>query len=387
MKCVYHEQQICNSCTLLGLEYSQTLQQKTQTLTALFPDVAIGTFRGVSSPQGGRIRAKLAVSGSLDELQIGFFDDQQKVVPVDQCPLHHVLINDSIAHIRQMIQAARLVPYDPSSDRGELKFVVLTCSPSHQQLMIQFVLRSKEAVDRIRSLWRKMTETERQGIAIMSINIQPARSSAISGREEVAVSEETMLPIRCDVTDTDNRDLLFGPQSFLQTNYEIATALYAAARGMIQSSKAKRVLDLYCGIGAFSLTACSPEQSVVGIDNSENAIACANETVRRSGLSNAEFQCRSLECTSADQLTNRDFDTIICNPPRRGLDAASRALIFAIHPQQVIYSSCNPATLQRDIAELAAKYQIVELYPFDMFPFTPHFEVIALLQRKAVRSW
>ena len=89
MKCVYHEQQICNSCTLLGLEYSQTLQQKTQTLTALFPDVAIGTFRGVSSPQGGRIRAKLAVSGSLDELQIGFFDDQQTVVPVDQCPLHH----------------------------------------------------------------------------------------------------------------------------------------------------------------------------------------------------------------------------------------------------------------------------------------------------------
>jgi 23S rRNA (uracil747-C5)-methyltransferase len=117
--------------------------------------------------------------------------------------------------------------------------------------MIQFVLRSKEAVDRIRSLWRKMTETERQGIVIMSINIQPARSSAISGREEVGVSEQTMLPIRFDVSDTDNRDLLFGPQSFLQTNYEIATALYSAARGMIQSSGAKRVLDLYCGIGAF----------------------------------------------------------------------------------------------------------------------------------------
>jgi 23S rRNA (uracil747-C5)-methyltransferase len=387
MKCAYHEQQICNSCTLLGLEYNLTLQQKTQALATLFPDVAIGAFRGVSSPQGGRIRARLAVSGSLDNLQIGFFDDQQKVVPVDQCPLHHVLINDSIARIRQMIQTARLAPYDPGSDRGELKFVVLTCSPSHQQLMIQFVLRSKESVDRIRSLWRKMTEAERHGIAVMSINIQPARSSAISGREEVVVSEQTMLPIRFDAGNNVNRDLLFGPQSFLQTNYEIASALYAAARGMIQSSEAKRVLDLYCGVGAFSLTACSTEQSVVGIDISENAIACANETVRRSGLSHAEFQCRSLDCTSADQLTNSDFDTIICNPPRRGLDAASRALIFAIHPQQVLYSSCNPATLQRDIAELAGKYQLVELYPFDMFPFTTHFEVLALLQRKAVRSW
>lgn len=387
MKCAYHEQQICNSCTLLGLDYSLTLEQKTRALAALFPDVAISAFRGVSSPQGGRIRARLAVSGSLENLQIGFFDDQQKVVPVDLCPLHHGLINDSVAHVRQMIQTARLIPYDPGSDRGELKFVVLTCSPSHQQLMIQFVLRSKESVDRIRSLWRKMTEAERQGIAVMSVNIQPARSSAISGREEVAVSEQTMLPIRFEVSDTNNRDLLFGPQSFLQTNYEIATELYAAARRIIQSSQSRRVLDLYCGVGAFSLTTCSIEQNFMGIDISENAIACANETVRRSGLSNAEFQCRSLDCTSADQLTNRDFDTIICNPPRRGLDAASRALILAIQPQQVICSSCNPVTLQRDIAELATRYQIVELHPFDMFPFTTHFEVLALLQRKTTRSW
>ena len=76
MKCVYHEQKICSSCTLLGLEYSQTLQQKSQTLAALFPDVPINPFHGVSSPVGGRIRARLAVSGSLSDPQIGFFDDQ-----------------------------------------------------------------------------------------------------------------------------------------------------------------------------------------------------------------------------------------------------------------------------------------------------------------------
>lgn len=382
MKCGYHEQQICNSCTLLGIEYSLTLQQKSQTLAALFPDVPINPFHGVSSPAGGRIRARLAVSGSLNNLQIGFFDDQQKVVPVDQCPLHHSLINVSIPLVCQMIQTAKLVPYDPGTDRGELKFVVLTCSPSHQQLMIQFVLRSKEAVDRIRSLWRKMTEVDRAGIAVMSVNIQPARSSAISGREEVEISENTMLPIRFAVDDAGNRDLLFGPQSFLQTNHEIATALYAAVRKIIQSNHSRRVLDLYCGVGAFSLTACSAEQSVLGIDISENAIACANETIRRNGLTHAEFQCRSLDCTTVDQLANSDFDTIICNPPRRGLDAASRALILAIASPQVVYSSCNPTTLQRDIQALSAKYQIIELMPFDMFPFTNHFEVLALLRRK-----
>ena len=387
MKCVYHEQQICSSCTLLGLEYAQTLQQKSQTLAALFPEVPIAPFHGVSSPVGGRIRARLAVSGSLSDPQIGFFDDQQRVVPVDQCPLHHSRINDSVPHIRQMIQTARLSPYDPGTDRGELKFVVLTCSPSHQQLMIQFVLRSKEAVDRIRTLWRKMPEAERAGIAVISVNIQPARSSAIAGREEVAISEQTMLPINFNVRDAGSCDLLFGPQSFLQTNYEIATALYSGARQIIQSSQARRVLDLYCGSGAFSLTACTSEQSVLGLDISENAIACANETLRRHGFTHAEFQCRSLDCTSADQLTNSDFDTIVCNPPRRGLDAASLALILSIRPRRVLYSSCNPVTLQRNIQELSARYEVLELQPFDMFPFTTHFEVLALLQRRAIRSW
>lgn len=381
MKCVYHEQQICRSCTLLEFEYIQTLQQKSQTLAALFPDVTVHPFRGVGSPAGGRIRARLAVSGSISDLQIGFFDDQQKVVPVDQCPLHHPLINDSIPRIRQMIERAKLCPYDPSTDRGELKFVVLTCSPSHQQLMIQFVLRSKEAVDRIRSLWRRMPEADRTDIAVMSVNIQPARSSAISGREELAISENTMLPIRFQADESSGRDLLFGPQSFLQSNYEIATSLYAAARRMIQSSQAQRVLDLYCGVGAFSLTACSAGQNVLGIDISENAVACANETARRNGVTGAEFQCRSLDCTSADQLTHTDFDTVICNPPRRGLDAASRALILSLNAQQVVYSSCNPMTLQRDVHELSAKYRVVELTPFDMFPYTSHFEVLALLQR------
>ena len=382
MKCDYYEQQICKSCSLLDKEYAQTLQQKAEVLATLFPDVSVGPFRGVSSPQGGRIRARLAVSGSLSDLQIGFFDDQQKVVLVEQCPLHHRMINDSIPGLRQMIQSAKLVPYDPATDRGELKFVVLTCSPSHQQLMIQFVLRSKEAVDRIRTLWRKMTEADRHGIAVMSVNIQPARSSSIAGREEVAISEQTMLPISFNVCDAGSYDLLFGPQTFLQTNFEIATALYSAVRNMIQSSQARRVLDLYCGAGAFSLTACTSEQSVLGLDISENAIACATETLRRNGLTNAEFQCRSLDCTSADQLTNSHFDTIICNPPRRGLDAASLALILSIRPQQVLYSSCNAVTLQRNVQELSTRYQVVELHPFDMFPFTTHFEVLALLRRK-----
>jgi 23S rRNA (uracil747-C5)-methyltransferase len=377
MQCNFYQSQVCRSCTQLHLDYSQTLDDKRHVLSQLFPDVLIHPFRATHSPEGSRIRARLAVTGTLDEISLGFYDDRHQIVPVDQCPLHHPLINQWIDSLRAMIGAAKLTPYEMQTDRGELKFVVLTCSPSHHQLMVQFVLRSREAVDRIRSVWRRMTDEEKKRLPVVSINLQPQRSSAITGREEIAVSEQTALPVRFG-----DRDLLFGPQSFLQTNYEIAQALYAEAGRLIEDRGTSSLLDLYCGVGAFAMTAGAAAESVLGIDVSANAIECAQESVLRNGISKAEFQCRSLECLTADHLADRTFDTIICNPPRRGLDAASVGLIVGLKPETVLYSSCNAVTLHRDLQQLSAAYHVESLYPFDMFPFTTHYEVLAVLSRR-----
>ncbi len=376
MHCEHFQSQRCRSCSLLDNTYTATLQHKQDVLTQLFPESRILPIVPCQDVAGSRIRAKLAVTGTLDNPQIGFFDDQQTLVAVDDCPLHHALINEFTQRLPSIIREARLTPYDMQTDRGELKFVVLTCSPTHQQLMVQFVLRSREAVDRIRSLWRRMRDAEQQSIAAMSVNVQPVRSSTITGAEEIPISDPTNLPIRFGDTE-----LLFGPQSFLQTNYEIAAALYATAGRMLQEHAAENVLDLYCGVGAFSLTACSQTRSVTGIDISNNAIACAEEAVRRNHRHNAQFLCRSLDQFTASELTAHNFDTILCNPPRRGLDIASVTLIQTLKPRLLLYSSCNPVTLRRDLQLLDSDYHLNLLQPFDMFPFTHHFEVLALLLR------
>ena len=376
MHCEHFQSQRCRSCSLLDNTYEATLQHKWHALTQLFPETQILPFVPCLEVAGSRIRAKLAVTGTLDDPQIGFFDDQQTLVAVDDCPLHHPLINEFTQRLPSIIRETRLIPYDMQSDRGELKFVVLTCSPTHQQLMVQFVLRSREAVDRVRSLWRRMSDSSKQTIAVMSINLQPVRSSTIIGTEEIPISEPRNLPIRFGDTE-----LLFGPQSFLQTNHEIAAELYAAAGRMLQEHAAENVLDLYCGVGAFSLTACSHARSVTGIDISSNAIACADEAVRHNHRNNAQFLCRSLDHFRADELTVHNFDTIICNPPRRGLDAAGVTLIQTLKPHMLLYSSCNPVTLRRDIQLLASDYRLRHLQPFDMFPFTHHCEVLTLLLR------
>lgn len=377
MHCGHFQSQRCRSCSQLDNTYNATLRHKQDVLTQLFPETRIDPFVPCREVAGSRIRAKLAVTGVFDNPQIGFFDDQQTIVAVDDCPLHHALINDFTQRLPSLIRETRLMPYDMQTDRGELKFVVLTCSPTHQQLMVQFVLRSREAVDRVRSLWRRMTDAEKHSIAVMSVNVQPVRSSTITGTEEIPISELTNLPIRFGDTD-----LPFGPQSFLQTNYEIAAELYSAAARILEDYAAENVLDLYCGVGAFALTACTHARSVTGIDISSNAIVCADEAVRRNHRHNVQFLCRSLDQFTAAELTTHNFDTIICNPPRRGLDTASVTLIQTLKPRLLLYSSCNPVTLQRDIQLLASDYHLDHLQPFDMFPYTHHFEVMALLFRK-----
>ncbi|MCA9011204.1 MAG: 23S rRNA (uracil(1939)-C(5))-methyltransferase RlmD [Planctomycetaceae bacterium] len=377
LACGYFESRCCRSCTLLEHAYGATLRRKREVLAQLFPITPLAPFVHCEDTAGSRIRAKLAVSGSLTEPQLGFYDDQQTIVPVTDCPLHHPLINEWAQRLPTIIRNTGLTPYDPKCDRGELKFVVLTCSPTHQQLMIQFVLRSREAIDRIRGLWRRMAEAEKHAVPVLSANIQAVRSSRISGSDEISISEQTRLPIRFGVVE-----LLIGPQSFLQTNHEIAVKLYAAAGQLLEQHGAQNVLDLYCGAGAFSLTACASVRSVTGIDSSRNAIDCAREAAARSHLHHAQFLCRGLDQLTTDELAAENFDTVICNPPRRGLDPASVTLIKTLQPRYLIYSSCNPATLQRDAQILAADYELDWLQPFDMFPYTQHFEVLAKLLRR-----
>jgi 23S rRNA (uracil747-C5)-methyltransferase len=377
MFCSFHQNQICGSCTLLQLEYFATLNRKLEVLANLFPGTTIAPFVECEAAVGSRIRARLAITGTLQDPQIGFYDAHQKIVPVDQCPLHHPLINEFTLRLRRVVQQAGLTPYDLQTDRGELKFVVLTCSPSHRQLMVQFVLRSPEAVDRIRRYWRQISDVEKQVVSVVSVNLQPIRSSLITGTQEIAVSLQTTLPFRFGAAE-----LLFGPQSFLQTNYEVAVKLYDAAGQILRDRAADHVLDLYCGVGAFTLTAGSLARSVLGIDISANAIDCATLAAQTNQIRNAEFLCRNLDRLTVDELSQRDFDSLICNPPRRGLDAASVTLIQTLRPECIVYSSCNPITLQRDIQLLSPDYRVQHLQPFDMFPFTQHFEVLALLLRR-----
>lgn len=383
MHCPYFEQQVCRSCQLLDQPYAATLESKQHLLQTLFPAAELRDITPTQQVPGSRIRARLAVFGGPEQPRFGFLNDQKQVVAVDQCPLHHPRINQLVQELPELIAAARLVPWSMAEDRGELKYVIITYSPTQQQLMLQLVLRSREAVDRIRRVWQQRQLPLLNDVLVLSVNIQPVRSSALNGDTELPISECQQLPLRFG-----DSMLLYAPRSFVQTNFQVAEQLYQRAASLLQSRQPHSLLDLYCGTGAFSLTAADAALPVLGLDTSTDSIACANAAASAQQLPQARFETCADERDPAQQLSQllqqltsqpvSGWDAVICNPPRRGLDEATRQLILQLQPRVLLYSSCQPLTLQRDEALLASRYRIVQLEPFDMFPFTPHLEVLAL---------
>ena len=140
MHCDFFQRDICRSCNLLELTYEQTIQQKLASLQQTFDKCHVHAFQ-TGTAAGSRIRARIAVAGTLDDLKLGFLNERRQLVAVDRCPLHHPAINQLLQRVKPLLAQYRLTPWSVESNQGELKHMILTCAPHSQRLMLQLVLR------------------------------------------------------------------------------------------------------------------------------------------------------------------------------------------------------------------------------------------------------
>ena len=174
------------------------------------------------------------------------------------------------------------------------------------------------------------------------------------------------------------------PLSFYQVNPIQAEKLYNIAIEKAQISKNDVVFDLYCGIGTISMFMSKYAKKVYGIEIVEEAVEMAKDNAKINNVSNIEFLAGDVEVV-LDEIVNKNnvsADVVLVDPPRRGLDMTSVNNILKIRPKKLVYISCNPATLVRDLKEFENLYNINEIIPVDMFPFTSHVECVALMGRK-----
>ncbi|WP_394520964.1 23S rRNA (uracil(747)-C(5))-methyltransferase [Pantoea sp. SGAir0184] len=374
MHCALYQAGRCRSCQWLEKPYPQQLSDKQTQLTQLLNGMPVADWRPpvTSAQQGFRNKAKMVVSGSVEKPLFGMVARDGEPVDLCACPLYPASFAAVFDVLKPFIARAGLTPYNVARKRGELKFLLLTES-TQGGMMLRFVLRSHSKLAQLRAALPWLQQQLPQ-LQVISANIQPVHMAILEGEEEMALTPEQALPERFN-----DVPLYIRPQSFFQTNPQVAAALYATARDWVAELPVHSMWDLFCGVGGFGLHCATPQMQLTGIEISAEAIACAQQSAQQLGLEQVSFA--ALDSTQFATGHTSVPQLVLVNPPRRGIGAELCAWLSRMAPDYILYSSCNPASMAQDIARLA-DYDISRVQLFDMFPHTAHFEVLTLLRRK-----
>ncbi|KRA99952.1 23S rRNA methyltransferase [Devosia sp. Root685] len=372
MQCFYYDRGVCRSCTLMGTPYDAQLAAKVehaQNLLAAWPD-ALWLPPMASRLDGFRNKAKMVAGGTPEAPTLGILDPTQHGVDLTECGILAPGLRAAFEPIKTYISRVRIAPYDVPNRRGELKYVLLTES-ADGQLMLRFVLRSTEALGRMKKHLPGLL-TDLLQLAVVTANLLPEHKAVLEGDEEITLHGGETLPMRLGTSVLHLR-----PASFFQTNTEIAQGLYLQAKEWIDELAAQSILDLYCGVGGFALHVAAPGRRVHGVELSAPAVDSARLSASEAGLTDVTFSVGDATALAAGPTP----DAVIVNPPRRGLGEKLCATLEATAAPTIIYSSCNAVTLARDIAALPS-YTPQRIRLFDMFPQTDHYEAMVLLARR-----
>ena len=382
MLCEAYEQERCASCALIRQPYVGQLADKQAHARALLApfgnDGDVRWLEPVASRESGfRNKAKMVVAGSIDAPTLGILDADGHGVNLTDCRLYPSAISDCFPALADFIAQARIAPYDVPTRRGELKYLLLSLAEHSGELMLRFVLRSQEPLARIRKHLPAL-RAALPGLRVVSANLQPEHKAVLEGEREILLTDEAALTMRLNGMPIHLR-----PQSFFQTNTAIAAALYRQARDWVESIDPPALWDLYCGVGGFALHCADGRREVTGIELSAEAIASACRSRDELGLARLHFHAD--DATAYAQAAAALPPLVVVNPPRRGIGPALCQRLRESRVRHIVYSSCNAASLARDIADLA-DFDLREARMFDMFPHTRHYEVACLLERRQTGS-
>lgn len=374
MQCALYDAGRCRSCQWIEQPVSHQLTAKMADLRQLLAEHAVAEWRApVSGPERAfRNKAKMVVSGSVEKPLLGMLHRDGTPEDLCDCPLYPASFSPVFAALKPFIARAGLTPYNVARKRGELKYLLLTESRFDGGMMLRFVLRSDAKLAQLRAALPWLQERLPQ-LKVITVNIQPVHMAIMEGETEIFLTEQQALAERFN-----DVPLWIRPQSFFQTNPVVAAHLYATARDWVRQLPVNHMWDLFCGVGGFGLHCATPQMKLTGIEIAPEAITCAKQSAQELGLQNLRFQ--ALDSTQFAIAQGEVPDLVLVNPPRRGIGKPLCDFLSRMAPRFIVYSSCNAQTMAKDIHELPG-YRIDRVQLFDMFPHTPHYEVLTLLSR------
>jgi 23S rRNA (uracil1939-C5)-methyltransferase len=373
----------CVGCPFIKVPYPEQLLKKRAIVGRALAEYSSLAGADVSpvvpSPQrlGYRARVKLVVRKNRDQVAMGLYVPQtHRVIDISSCPVHPRQVNQVVFYLKKKVLELGIAPYDERDDSGDLRYVDFRFSVARHELSLTLVTRHASFPQG--APLAKALQQRFPFITGVIQNVNENRGNVIWGNSFRTLGGRDTIMER-----VGDLKLVFPAGVFSQANPFTARKLYDRVYELAALKGGETVLDLYCGVGPISLYLAVAARQVWAVDDSELSITTAKQNARRNGRGNCRFIAGDV-ATTLTQLTKDlpRIDLMVLNPPRKGIKTAALEAVLAAGAPRIIYVSCEPRSLARDLDRLvAANYRVEQIQPFDMFPQTEEVETLVLLRK------
>ena len=370
----------CGGCQYQQIQYEAQLVYKTNRVKNAIKriahlDVPVNNCIGAKHPYN--YRNKIQVPFAKDKkgrVVYGFYkENSHEIIPTKECVIEDKRAASILWDIKELIKEYNIPTYNEDNGKGILRYVLIRTSYHYPEVMVVLVTSmmnfpgQRNFVDALIKLHPEITTVVE--------NVNSRHTNVILGnKEKVLYGPGFIKDTICDLT------FEISASSFFQINPEQVEILYKTALNLINIEKNQVVLDAYSGVGTIGLIASKKAKKVISVEIVKDAVKNAIENAKRNDVNNIEFHCGD----AGEFINNYDgqIDMVIMDPPRKGSDEKFLSTLINKKPKQIVYVSCDPETLARDLEYLSSLYKITYVQPVDMFPFTAHVETIVGLSLK-----
>jgi 23S rRNA (uracil1939-C5)-methyltransferase len=372
----------CGGCRLQHLAYpAQLAFKEKQVRECLHRLGGVGEFElrpilPAADTYGYRNKMEFTIAGTPPAVGLHVFERYDVVLDIERCLLQSETMNTLLDEFRRQLRDRALSVWDPRTERGLLRFVMMREGRNTGEAMVNVVAAAPD----IETLTPVADAVRDRAPATTSVvlNVNAKKASVAVG------SEEHLLSGREHITESlDGVVFQVSANSFFQTNTRQAERLFAVVEAACELTGEETLLDLYSGTGAISLLLARRVRAVYGIEVAAAAVADAIRNARANGIENCTFLAGEVRHVLPDLMRQGvRASVVVADPPRAGFHPKALSALATLAPARIVYVSCNPSTLARDVGDLVRQgYRLEWVQPVDMFPQTPHIEAVARLSR------
>ncbi len=371
----------CGGCNLRHIKYEETLKIKKNIVENLVnknlkTKVVVKDTIGMEEPYHYRNKAQYPVGIDKEENPvIGVFANRtHEVIPINNCFIQNKESQQIAKYICNFLKKHNITVYDEKNQKGLVRHIMIKIGIKTNEIMCVLVINGKD-IPQEKLLVQELIE-KFPHIKTIVKNINTKNTNVILGDKNINLYGDGYI-----YDKLGEYTFKISPLSFYQINPLQTEKLYNLAVEYANLSGKETLIDLYCGIGTIGIFMSKQAKKIYGVEIVEQAIEDAKENCKINNISNAKYIVGDTEKVLTELIHEKNIkpDVIVVDPPRKGLDNTTIENIIKIKPKKVVYISCNPATLTRDLAKLENDYEIKEIQPVDMFPFTSHVECVSLL--------